>query len=76
MKMDKHIWSIATMASDTNLTIAKRQLGLVVLKDGSNEFVHNSAFLVLSPQGKLLGIYDDDDIQGALSLAASESSKL
>jgi hypothetical protein len=31
---------------------------------------------VLSPQGKLLGIYDDDDIQGALSLAASESSKL
>jgi protein SCO1/2 len=76
MKMDKHIWSIATMASDDNLTIAKRQLGLVVLKDGSNEFVHNSAFLVLSPQGKLLGIYDDDDIQGALSLAASESSKL
>jgi protein SCO1/2 len=76
MKMDKHIWSIATMASDTNLTMAKRQLGLVVLKDGSNEFVHNSAFLVLSPQGKLLGIYDDDDIQGALSLAASESSKL
>ena len=76
MKMDKQIWSIATMASDTNLTMAKRQLGLVVLKDGSNEFVHNSAFLVLSPQGKLLGIYDDDDIQGALSLAASESSKL
>jgi protein SCO1/2 len=76
MKMDKQIWSIATMASDTNLTMAKRQLGLVVLKDGTNEFVHNSAFLVLSPQGKLLGIYDDDDIQGALSLAASESSKL
>ncbi len=76
MKMDKQIWSIATMASDDNLTMAKRQLGLVVLKDGTNEFVHNSAFLVLSPQGKLLGIYDDDDIQGALSLAASESSKL
>jgi protein SCO1/2 len=76
MKMDPHIWSIATMASDDNLTMAKRQLGLVVLKDGSNEFVHNSAFLVLSPQGKIIGIYDDNDIQGALSLAASESSKL
>ena len=76
MKMDDQIWSIATMASTADLAMAKRQLGLVVLKDNTNEFVHNSAFLVISPQGKLLGIYDDDDIQGALSLAALESSKL
>ena len=76
MKMDDQIWSIATMASNADLAMAKRQLGLVVLEDRANEFVHNSAFLVISPQGKLLGIYDDDDIQGALSLAASESSKL
>ena len=76
MKMDDQIWSIATMASNADLAMAKRQLGLVVLEDRANEFVHNSAFLVLSTQGKLLGIYDDDDIQGALSLAALESSKL
>ncbi len=76
MKMNDQIWSIATMASNADLTMAKRQLGLVVLADSANEFVHNSAFLVISPQGKLLGIYDDDDIQGALSLAASESLKL
>ena len=76
MKMDNQVWSIATMASQADLAMAKRQLGLVVLADSANEFVHNSAFLVISPQGKLLGIYDDDDIQGALSLAASESLKL
>ena len=76
MKMDDQIWSIATIASNADLIMAKRQLGLVVLADNANEFVHNSAFLVISPQGKLLGIYDDDDIQGALSLAASESLKL
>lgn len=76
MKMDDQIWSIATMASDADLAMAKHQLGLVVLADSGNEFVHNSAFLVISPQGKLIGIYDDDDIQGALSLAASESAKL
>lgn len=76
MEMDNQIWSIATMASHADLDMAKRQLGLVVLEDSANEFVHNSAFLVLSTQGKLLGIYDDDDIQGALSLAASESAKL
>ena len=76
MKMDNQIWSIATMVSNADLAMAKRQLGLVVLADSTNEFVHNSAFLVISPQGKLLGIYDDDDIQGALSLAALESSRL
>ena len=76
MKLDDQVWSIATMASNADLAMAKRQLGLVVLADNANEFVHNSAFLVLSTQGKLLGIYDDDDIQGALSLAALESSKL
>ena len=76
MKMDDQIWSISTMASNADLAMAKRQLGLVVLADNANEFVHNSAFLVISPHGKLLGIYDDDDIQGALSLAASESLKL
>ena len=76
MKMDDQIWSIATIASNADLIMAKRQLGLVVLADNANEFVHNSAFLVISPKGKLLGIYDDDDIQGALSLAASESLKL
>ncbi len=76
MKMDDQIWSIATMASHADLDMAKRQLGLVVLENSANEFVHNSAFLVISPQGKLLGIYDDDDIQGALSLAALESSRL
>ena len=76
MKMDDQVWSIVTMANEADLAMAKRQLGLVVLADSANEFVHNSAFLVISPQGKLLGIYDDDDIQGALSLAASESLKL
>ena len=76
MKMDDQVWSIVTMANEADLAMAKRQLGLVVLADNANEFVHNSAFLVISPQGKLLGIYDDDDIQGALSLAASESLKL
>lgn len=76
MKMDDQVWSVATMASDADLAMAKRQLGLVVLADGTSEFVHNSAFLVISSQGKLLGIYDDDDIQGALSLAATEALKL
>lgn len=72
MKIDDDIWSLATLSSDNDLQTAKAQLGLVVLADTLNEFVHNSAFLVISAQGKLLGIYDDDDIQGALTLAAQQ----
>jgi hypothetical protein len=29
---------------------------------------------VISNRGKLLGIYDDDDVQGALMLAAKQSN--
>lgn len=74
MKIDDNVWSLATLASDSDLITARDQLGLVVVADTLNEFVHNSAFLVISAQGKLLGIYDDDDVQGALMLAAQQAS--
>ncbi len=73
MRADESIWSLATMQSMNDLITAKQNLGLIVLKTQLKDFVHNSAFLVISHQGKLLGIYDDDDIQGALILAAKQS---
>lgn len=73
MHADKNIWSLATMQSMNDLAAAKQNLGLIVLKTQLKDYVHNSAFLVISHQGKLLGIYDDDDIQGALTLAAKQS---
>ena len=73
MRADANIWSLATMQSEADLASAKQTLGLIVLKAPAKEFVHNSAFLVISNQGKLLGIYNDDDIQGALMLAAKQS---
>ena len=76
MRADTQIWSLATMQTVQDLTLAKDQLGLIVLPTEQKEFVHNSAFLVISTQGKLLGIYDDDDIQGALMLAKQHSEKI
>jgi len=72
MRADEDIWSLATMQSTQDLEAAKQDLGLIVLKTQLKDYVHNSAFLVISKQGKLLGIYDDDDIQGALVLAAKQ----
>ncbi len=73
MHAEESIWSLATMQHNTDLAWAKSKLGLVVLATEFKEFVHNSAFLVISDQGKLLGIYNDDDVQGALMQAAKES---
>lgn len=72
MRADENIWSLATMQTAQDLAAAKQDLGLIVLKTQFKDYVHNSAFLVISKQGKLLGIYDDDDIQGALILAAKQ----
>lgn len=74
MHADKNIWSLATMQRSADLEEAKSKLGLVVLATEFKEFVHNSAFLVISNRGKLLGIYDDDDVQGALMLAAKQTN--
>lgn len=75
MHADENIWSMATMKTTSDLIKAKQQLGLIVLPTKDKEFVHNSAFLVVSRTGKLLGIYNDDDVQGALMLAAAHSQQ-
>lgn len=76
MRADESIWSLATLQSDSDLIEAKDTLGLVVLPTQFKEFVHNSAFLVISNHGKLLGIYDDDDVESALILAVKQSQLL
>lgn len=75
MRADANIWSLATMQSSKDLARAKQDLGLIVLPTPDKEFVHNSAFLVISRTGKLLGIYNDDDLQGALMLAVARSQQ-
>lgn len=76
MHADENIWSLATLQTNADLNAAKETLGLIVLSTQLKEFVHNSAFLVISNQGTLLGIYDEDDIQGALMLAKQYSENL
>ncbi len=76
MRADETIWSLATMQTADDLMRAKEQLGLIVLPTKDKEFVHNSAFLVISNTGKLLGIYNEDDLQGALMLAVVHRDKI
>lgn len=75
MHAEEDSWSLVTMHSSLDVKAARDQLGLMVLADPYKGFVHNSAFLVISTQGRVMGIYDDNDVQGALMLAVKLSQQ-
>jgi protein SCO1/2 len=69
MHADAQVWSLVKMQDASVLEIAKKQLGLMVIKDMQKDFVHNSAFIVVSSTGHVLGIFDPDEISDAIALA-------
>ncbi len=69
MYADPQVWSLLKMQNVQVLDAVKRKLGLMVIEDQQKDFVHNSAFLVISPQGHLVGIFDPAEIGGAIELA-------
>jgi len=69
MHADAQVWSLVKMQDASVLEVAKKQLGLMVIEDMQKDFVHNSAFIVVSPTGHVLGIFDPEEISDALALA-------
>jgi protein SCO1/2 len=69
MRADAQVWSLVKMQDTSVLEAAKNQLGLMVIEDKQKDFVHNSAFIVVSPTGHVLGIFEPDEISDAITLA-------
>jgi len=69
MHADSQVWSLVKMLDAKVLEVAKKQLGLMVIKDFQKDFVHNSAFIVVSPTGHVLGIFDPEEISDAIAIA-------
>ena len=69
MHADSQVWSLVKMQDAKVLEVAKKQLGLMVIKDFQKDFVHNSAFIVVSPTGHVLGIFDPVEISDAIAIA-------
>jgi protein SCO1/2 len=69
MHADAQVWSLVKMQDTSVLEAAKNQLGLMVIEDKQKDFVHNSAFIVVSPTGHVLGIFEPDEISDAITLA-------
>jgi protein SCO1/2 len=66
MRAKSDVWTIFKMSDQTVLESAKRKLGLMVIENDQKDFVHNSAFIVISRTGDLIGIYAIDDISSAI----------
>lgn len=58
-------WIAARPVSDADLAEFKRLFGVVVIPDGMGGFIHNAATLVVDPTGRLVRVFDWDDVRGA-----------
>lgn len=58
-------WLAARPVSKSDLAEFLRMFGVVVIADGMGGFMHNAATLVVDPTGKLVRVFDWDDVAGA-----------
>ena len=72
MHADPNVWSIVKMQDADVLDAVKSRLGLVVIADKQKDFVHNSAFIMVSNKGHIIGIFDTDGISDAIELALKQ----
>lgn len=69
MHADPQWWQVGVPASQADATALLRSLGVVVIPDGQDGFVHNGAIHVLNAHGRLLGLYEPGQWRDALNAA-------
>lgn len=69
MHADPQWWQVGVPASQDDATVLLRSLGVVVIPDGEDGFVHNGAIHVLNAHGRLLGLYEPGQWRDALNAA-------
>lgn len=72
MRADSGVWDLVKLQDLKVLETVKSKLGLMVIESNQKDYVHNSAFIVISQQGNLIGIYDITEISGAIELALQQ----
>ena len=68
-RADPALWSVAVPATDAALAKLLGQAGIVVIADGLGGYMHNAAIHVVTPQGKLVAIFDLERYREALAFA-------
>lgn len=59
-------WILLRPRTANDLTLLKEVFGVRVIPDGLGGFEHNAAVGVVDPQGRLVALFDWDDLAGAL----------
>jgi len=68
---DPALWTVGAPASDAALRTLLRESGVVVIADGFGGYAHNAAIHVVTPEGRLVAIFDMERHREALAFAAT-----
>ncbi|MES3014233.1 MAG: SCO family protein [Pseudomonadota bacterium] len=74
-RADPSRWGIATVRDDYQLQRLLGAFQVVVIDDGSGGYEHNAALLVLDGRGRLVRIFDTNELDLALNYARSIAQK-
>ncbi len=68
------LWGFARMRDADALRDWLAVFGIVVIPDAGGGFEHNAAIHVVDPRGRLVGVFDLDEVEAALGSAAEQGS--
>ena len=68
-------WQVATVPAAAELKRLLDAFQVVVIADGQGGFDHNAALLIVDERGRLVRIFDDSDLDGALAYARSIAAR-
>lgn len=72
MQANSEVWELVKLHDLKVLEAVKSQLGLMVIENDQKDYIHNSAFIVISQQGHLIGIYDPTELSTAIDFALGQ----
>ncbi len=75
MRMDTSIWTLAAPTDTIALATLLRTLGIRVIADGRNGYVHNAALHVVDATGRLAAILPVDATDEAIDVALRHSTR-
>lgn len=67
-------WRVARVVGDAAKAALMERAGVVVIPDGMGGFVHNAGLYLVDARGRLTGVLDPDDVEGALAVLEGHAS--